>query len=61
MAIQSKGLEPGFGITLYPGSGTMDGRSGDHVLLAPPYNITREDVEQIVKLTVRVVYAVLKA
>ncbi len=39
----------------------MDGRSGDHVLLAPPYNITREDVEQIVKLTVRVVYAVLKA
>ncbi len=25
------------GLMIYPGGGTIDGRHGDHVLLAPPY------------------------
>ena len=36
------------GLACYPGSGTIDGRSGDHVLLAPPYIATSEDIEAIV-------------
>ena len=30
------------------GGGTVDGRSGDHVLLAPPYIATSDDIEMIV-------------
>jgi adenosylmethionine-8-amino-7-oxononanoate aminotransferase len=36
------------GLACYPAGGTMDGRSGDHVLLAPPYVATSEDIDMIV-------------
>jgi adenosylmethionine-8-amino-7-oxononanoate aminotransferase len=36
------------GLACYPAGGTMDGRSGDHVLLAPPYIATSEDIDMIV-------------
>jgi len=36
------------GLGCYPGGGTMDGRSGDHVLLAPPYIATSNDIDMIV-------------
>ncbi|MFG3596679.1 aspartate aminotransferase family protein [Bradyrhizobium sp. RDI18] len=36
------------GLACYPSGGTMDGRSGDHVLLAPPYIATSEDIDMIV-------------
>ncbi|SEO33076.1 hypothetical protein SAMN04490248_1042 [Salinihabitans flavidus] len=36
------------GLLVYPGRGTVDGWRGDHVLLAPPYNITEADVAEIV-------------
>jgi adenosylmethionine-8-amino-7-oxononanoate aminotransferase len=32
------------GLLCYPFGGTVDGRSGDHVLLAPPYIATRQDL-----------------
>ena len=44
--IKAIALEGGLGC--YPGGGTMDGRSGDHVLLAPPYIATSEDIDMIV-------------
>lgn len=44
-------MQPPFNISLYPGTGTMDGRRGDHVLLAPAYNVTEEDVRYIVDTT----------
>jgi adenosylmethionine-8-amino-7-oxononanoate aminotransferase len=28
--------------------GTVDGRKGDHILLAPPYIATSEDIDMIV-------------
>ena len=28
----------------YPMGGTVDGRKGDHVLLAPPFIISEEDI-----------------
>ncbi len=37
------------GLACYPAGGTMDGRSGDHVLLAPPYIATADDVDMIVE------------
>jgi adenosylmethionine-8-amino-7-oxononanoate aminotransferase len=36
------------GLACYPAGGTVDGRSGDHVLLAPPYIATRDDIDMIV-------------
>ena len=38
------------GLVTYPGSGTKDGLSGDHILLAPPLIITKDDIDKIVQL-----------
>ena len=38
------------GLLIYPGGGTADGRAGDHILLAPPYNVTDDELEMIVDL-----------
>ncbi|WP_372617233.1 aspartate aminotransferase family protein [Falsiroseomonas sp.] len=36
------------GLACYPMGGTLDGRRGNHVILAPPYIVTAEQVETIV-------------
>lgn len=36
------------GLVCYPGGGTVDGRKGDHVLLAPPFIIDESHVGEIV-------------
>jgi len=36
------------GLICYPASGTADGVSGDHVLLAPPFNISENDLGLLV-------------
>lgn len=33
----------------YPGSGTVDGIRGDHIIIAPAYNVTDADVDYIVE------------
>lgn len=37
------------GLLVYPGSGTVDGLRGDHVLLAPPYIVTDAQIDVIVE------------
>ncbi|KAL2074572.1 hypothetical protein VTL71DRAFT_8350 [Oculimacula yallundae] len=49
-----------FNMTMYPGTGTVDGISGDHVILAPPYNITEADAEYIAQVTSDVVHQVFQ-
>jgi adenosylmethionine-8-amino-7-oxononanoate aminotransferase len=36
------------GLACYPAGGTVDGKHGDHVLLAPPYISTPDDIDMIV-------------
>lgn len=36
------------GLGCYPGGGTVDGIRGDHVLLAPPYITSADEIDQIV-------------
>ena len=36
------------GLLCYPMGGTVDGRTGDHVLLAPPYIVDESQVRDIV-------------
>jgi hypothetical protein len=44
----STGLTKLHRIWVYPGSGCADGNSGDHLIIAPVYNITDDEVELIV-------------
>jgi adenosylmethionine-8-amino-7-oxononanoate aminotransferase len=37
------------GLMCYPMGGTIDGRRGDHVLLAPPFIASEDDIEEIVR------------
>src|SRR6185295_20329595 len=43
LRIKSTAFEGGLGC--YPMGGTVDGRKGDHILLAPPYIATSEDID----------------
>lgn len=53
--IVSTALTARWCLGLYPGQGTVDGVKGDHVIIAPAYNITAEDVEIIVGRVVGVI------
>src|SRR5213075_3031563 len=45
--IKSAALDQG--LAIYPTAGTVDGRCGDHVLIAPPYNVTAQEIDRIVE------------
>jgi adenosylmethionine-8-amino-7-oxononanoate aminotransferase len=53
--IQQNGLNRPQGLSLYPGSGTVDGYVGDHVMISPPFNITSEEIDKIVLLLTQVI------
>ena len=48
------------GLMCYPGTGTADGARGDHIMLAPPFNITSAHVEEIVDKLATTLDAVFK-
>ena len=48
MAVHNEGITQAPGIMLYPGIGSADGLRGDHIIIAPPYNVTNEEIEMIV-------------
>jgi len=41
------------GLICYPSAGTVDGFNGDHVLISPPYNITRSETDLMLDLLVQ--------
>lgn len=49
------GLTEEYSIVVYPGNGTADGFVGDHIILAPPYTVTADDVEHIVHTVSRMI------
>ncbi|KAL1852825.1 hypothetical protein VTK73DRAFT_9130 [Phialemonium thermophilum] len=56
MEISELALGKEYAISVYPGTGTArDGLAGDHIILAPPYNITGDDVELITSTVKRLV------
>ena len=38
------------GVIVYPGTGTADGIVGDHILMTPPYIMTREHVDELISV-----------
>jgi len=49
------------GLACYPMPGTRDGRNGDHVLLAPPFIATEEELHEAVGMLDRAITKVLAA
>ena len=49
------------GLLVYPMGGTIDGRRGDHVTLAPPFTVTEEELAMIVERLGDAVEAALEA
>ncbi|MCF8481639.1 MAG: aspartate aminotransferase family protein [Rhodospirillum sp.] len=56
--IKSEALKRG--LICYPMGGTIDGRRGDHILLAPPFILTKADAREIVDRLDAAVNAALK-
>lgn len=52
--IQETGRDAAYGISLYAAAGCVDGTRGDHILLAPPYNVNKDEIDIIVETTARV-------
>ena len=47
------------GLICYPGGGTVDGAEGDHVVLAPPFIITLDELDELVEKLGKAVDAAL--
>jgi hypothetical protein len=56
--IKSAAMEAG--LMCYPMGGTVDGRRGDHILLAPPFIIEEVHIEEIVDKLGSVIESILK-
>ncbi|MCJ1476617.1 hypothetical protein MMC13_005284 [Lambiella insularis] len=60
MRVHERGMQKPYNISLYPGSGSVDGLVGDHVIVAPAYNVNAQDIDLIVQRTVQVVQDIFK-
>jgi adenosylmethionine-8-amino-7-oxononanoate aminotransferase len=49
------GLTREYGVYVYPGTGSADGINGDHIIIAPAYNITEDDVDEIAKRVIKLI------
>ncbi|KAH8700295.1 pyridoxal phosphate-dependent transferase [Talaromyces proteolyticus] len=59
--IHLAGTRKPYCISLLPGNGTADGKNGDHIILAPPYTVTKQELEEIVRRAKMVIFDVLKS
>lgn len=44
------------GVAVYPGHGTIDGVNGDHILIAPPFNVSKKEIDIIVEAVTRGIF-----
>lgn len=49
------------GLIIYPGSGCIDGKSGDHFMIGPPFSITLDQIDEMVELLKQALQAVMAA
>ena len=61
IGIHNLGMEEPYSFSIYPGSGTMDGKRGDHVLLAPPFTCTDAEIDLIAAKTISCISDYFKA
>lgn len=58
MAALNEGITQAPGVMMYPGTGSADGLRGDHIIIAPSYNVTNEEIEMIVAAASKAVNSV---
>lgn len=61
IATQQKAFENGLIIMGLSGGANLQGTKGDHLILAPSYNVTKEDIEKIVGIFVQSIEETLKS
>ncbi|RFU27012.1 hypothetical protein B7463_g9333, partial [Scytalidium lignicola] len=59
--VQKLAFSEPYNMTLYPGTGCADGTAGDHVILAPAYIVTKQEIEHIAQVTAEVIRTVFKS
>lgn len=60
MAIQARALENGLIVMGMTGVANLEGTQGDVIILAPAYNVTKEEIDKIVEILVESIEEVLK-
>lgn len=60
MAIQARALENGLIVMSMTGVANLEGTQGDVIILAPAYNVTKEEIDKIVEVFVESVEEVLE-
>lgn len=60
MLVQAKAFQNGLVAMGMVGGANLEGTKGDHIILSPAYNITKEEVEKIATILVKSVEDVLK-
>ncbi|KAG6869211.1 hypothetical protein C0993_009074 [Termitomyces sp. T159_Od127] len=58
--VQARALELGLVVMGMTGGSNLEGTKGDHIILAPAYNVTKEQIEKIAAIFVQSVEEVLK-
>ncbi len=61
MLAQARALEKGVIVMGMTGGANLQGTEGDHIILAPAYNVTNEELEKIVDVLGDTVEDVLKS
>jgi adenosylmethionine-8-amino-7-oxononanoate aminotransferase len=59
MLIQARALKHGAIIMGMTGGGNLEGTKGDHIMLSPAYNVTKEEIEMTVDIVVQSVEEIL--
>ncbi|PPQ78386.1 hypothetical protein CVT25_011609 [Psilocybe cyanescens] len=60
MLVQAKALQNGLIVMGMVGGANLEGTKGEHIIFAPAYNITKDEIEKIVDIFVKSVNDVLK-
>ena len=59
MLVQARAMVNGMIVMGMTGGADLDGKNGDHIILSPAYNITKEEVETVAKVFILTVEEVL--
>ena len=60
MLVQARALQNGLIVMGMVGGANLEGTKGDHIILAPAYNVTKEEIEKIVDIFVNSVEEILR-
>lgn len=44
------GIAMDLGAVFYPGSGSIDGTKGEHLIISPPLNVTKTEIDEVVRI-----------